>query len=57
LKCNISHKKNEKYKTSHGKNEKKNELENPWNESLCFKWGSPIMLELKIRCELFKCQK
>ncbi len=57
MECKTSHKKSEKCKTSHEKNEKKNEFENPWSDSLCFKWGILIMLEFKVRCELFKCQK
>ncbi len=34
-------------KTSHGENEKKGEFGSPRSESLCFKWGTPIMLEPK----------
>jgi hypothetical protein len=33
-----------KCKIGHGKNEEKSEFESPRNESLCFKWGTPIML-------------
>jgi hypothetical protein len=32
-----------KCKTSHGKNEEKNEFGSSWNESLRFKCDSPIM--------------
>jgi len=37
--------KNGKSKTSQKKIEKENEFENPKNESLCFKKGTPLMLE------------
>jgi hypothetical protein len=39
-------KKNVKCKTNHGKNEEKGEFESPWNESLRFKCGAPIIFEL-----------
>jgi hypothetical protein len=38
-------KKKGKSKISHRKNEKNYEFESPKNESLCFKSGTPIMLE------------
>ncbi len=34
-----------KCKTCHGKNEKKGEFGSFRSESLCFKWGSSIMLK------------
>jgi hypothetical protein len=39
-------KKKMKCKTSHGKNEEKDEFESPWNESLGVKCDTPIILGL-----------
>jgi len=42
-----------KCKTCHGKNEEKGEFESPWNESLCFKGGTLIMLDSLLKTKSF----
>ncbi len=39
-------KKKVKCNTCHRKNEEKGAFASPWNESLCFKWGTPTCLDL-----------
>ncbi len=44
-----------KCKTSHRKNEESCEFRSPRSEFLCFKWGTPMILELRQHYMFYSC--